>query len=233
MPAKKGCELYVVDDAGHQTTLTPELGRRLIAEVRKGRWPEQVAVSCNLDPRTLRKWIERGTDDVAYEPFKSFASEFLRAESDFCAEMEEVLVDAALGRTEFQPGKPRPNAEVAKYLLERRMKPLWGGEGMSALEVVARNGASKQKSRAKALEFLESLPLDVRQKARDKGIMLPDSSLSLPGCSRKKRSREKRQNQKTNLLIWSPARGGFGVSPETGARQKRRKRRRKGLRRMF
>lgn len=173
MARKKGHEHYILDDAGKSTALTPAMADALVAETRAGRWPQMAAVRCNLDPRTLLRWLERGIEEDAIEPYRTFTQEFLRAEADFCAEMEDVLMKSALGKFEYEPGKPRPNPETARYLLERRMAVLWGGRALSGLEVVSQ-ASGRQGIRKKALEFLESLSAADKQRARDRGLMLPD-----------------------------------------------------------
>jgi hypothetical protein len=151
----------------------------LVEQVRAGRWPELAAVRCGLDPRTLLKWIERGIDEVAIEPYRSFAARFLLAEADYAADLEDVLTARALGKEPPRAvGMPRPDPEVARYLLERRMPSLWGAKasGLSALDVVVKS-ESKRALRQKALAFLEGLTADDRQRARAAGMVLPERAL--------------------------------------------------------
>lgn len=173
---RKDHALWVMDDEGKRTALSPDLARALVNEISQGRWPQMAAVRCGVDPRTLRKWLEKGLDDVPVEPYHSFTQAFLKAEADWCAQLEQVLWNSATGQLDYEPGKPRPNVETAKYLLERRMGVLWGtGRGQSGLEAVAELGA-RSNIRAKALAFLESLSEGDKQRARDRGIMLPEGA---------------------------------------------------------
>jgi hypothetical protein len=176
MAKRRGYDSFVMDDEGKRTALTPSLGQAVIDEISAGRWPQLAAVRCGVDPRTLRKWLEKGLDDIGVEPYRSFTMAFLKAEADWCAQLEQVLWNSATGQLDYEPGKPRPNVETAKYLLERRMGVLWGtGRGQSGLEAAAELGA-RSNIRAKALAFLESLSDADKQRARDRGIMLPEGA---------------------------------------------------------
>ena len=174
----KGPDKWILDQAGNRTVLTPTVVESLLNETRKGRWPQMAAVRSGVDPRTLAKWLERGVGDDAIEPYKSFAQAFLLAEAEFVVEMEDVLINNAKGELDYQPGKPRPNPETARYLLERRMGILWGGKAMSGLEVVARS-EGRRAVRQKAIEFLDSLSEADKARARSRGIMLPDRPVQL------------------------------------------------------
>lgn len=167
----------MLDGNGRQTALTPNVAQKLVAEIRQGRWPQMAAVRCGVAPETLLKWLERGMLEDAVEPYMSFTQQFLLAEADFCAELEEVLLSRALGREEKpKDGRMRPDSDVARYLLERRLGILWGGKGaLSAIETVSNESANKRvATRQKAQAFLDRMTDEQRDTARRAGFILPD-----------------------------------------------------------
>jgi hypothetical protein len=173
---KKGHEHWVLDDAGERTALTPALGAALVAHSRAGRWPQSAAVLCHVTPETLLGWVERGAEQCALEPYRSFAEAFLESEMQNCADLESVVQAAALGRNPKPKGGRRgPDVETAKWLLERRYAFLWKGGGLAAASVVA-SSQTRKALREKAEAYLALLPDHERARARELGFMLVEGS---------------------------------------------------------
>lgn len=81
------------DGAYHGTDLTPELGNALIDGVAMGLFDAQNALKNGIDVTTLKSWIDRGIDEEAAEPFKSFAERYIKAS----IQLEEGVLAAILG----------------------------------------------------------------------------------------------------------------------------------------
>lgn len=174
---KRGPAHWVLDDAGERTALTVAVAAALIAHSRAGRWPQSAAVLCSVTPETLLSWLERGTEECALEPYRSFAEAYLESEMQNCADLEDVVQAAALGRTpKAKKNGPRPpDVETAKWLLERRYAFLWKGGGIPACSVVA-SAQSRRLLREKAEAYLSQLPETERARARESGFMLTEGT---------------------------------------------------------
>lgn len=61
------------------TKLTPKLADSIIANVKLGLFDAQNALKHGLDFTTLRSWIERGIDEEAVEPYRTFAERYVMA----------------------------------------------------------------------------------------------------------------------------------------------------------
>ncbi len=170
---KEGSEAWVLDDAGHRTVLTPQLVQDLLSHAERGYWPAMCALLCRVAPETLQRWLERGVEEDAIEPYRSFAEAFVMAELEVCAELEDKLRDIALGKVgPLERGEAGPDAGVIQWLLVNRYSQLWRGGGVSATQIVL-TGTSSKTLRAKAEAFLKSLPQEHQQRARAEGLSLP------------------------------------------------------------
>ncbi len=75
--------------------LTPERHRRLVEGCRDGLFDTQNALREGVDASTLRSWVERGLDEDAEEPFRSFAEDYLRASIALEESIIRRVLDAA------------------------------------------------------------------------------------------------------------------------------------------
>lgn len=184
MAPRKGALDWCLDANGYSTTLTPAVARRLIREHRSGDWPQMTAVKCGVHPASLARYIKKGLDEYAVEPYKSFAADFLRVEAEYSQRLLDVVVDAALGRRprvrldEHGHPLPRPNVAEAKWLLQTRFQVLWGGGGISAIAMFS--AGDDPARRQKALEILASMSPEQKEQARAAGFMVPSSAPQLP-----------------------------------------------------
>lgn len=64
---------------GEGTKLTPELGKSIIDSVVLGLFDAQNALKHGIDLTTLKSWVDRGIDEDAQEPYRSFAEEYIKA----------------------------------------------------------------------------------------------------------------------------------------------------------
>jgi len=87
MPRARGA-----DGQFHGTDLTPELGDSLIEGVTLGLFDAQNALKHGIDVTTLKSWIDRGIDEEAEEPFKSFAERYIKAS----IQLEEGIIGTIL-----------------------------------------------------------------------------------------------------------------------------------------
>lgn len=75
--------------------LTPERHRRLVEGCRDGLFDTQNALREGIDASTLRSWVERGLDEDAAEPYRSFAEDYLRASIALEESIIRRVLDAA------------------------------------------------------------------------------------------------------------------------------------------
>ena len=61
------------------TILTKKRHHAIVADVARGLFDAQIAYKNGVDVTTLKSWVDRGLDEEAEEPFKSFAEDYLRA----------------------------------------------------------------------------------------------------------------------------------------------------------
>lgn len=59
--------------------LTPELAKSLVEGVRIGLFDAQNALKHGIDVTSLKSWVDRGIDEDAEEPYKSFAEAYIKA----------------------------------------------------------------------------------------------------------------------------------------------------------
>jgi hypothetical protein len=64
-------------DGRYASKLTPALAQSIVAGVKSGLFDQQNAVRHGVDVSTLKSWVERGLDEEAVEPFRSFAEAYL------------------------------------------------------------------------------------------------------------------------------------------------------------
>lgn len=72
--------------------LTPAMARGLVAGVWAGLFDAQNALKHGIDVTTLKSWVDRGLDEEALEPYKSFAEDYLKA----CIAHEEKVIGTVL-----------------------------------------------------------------------------------------------------------------------------------------
>ena len=170
-----------VDDLGHYTALTPAVHERYLAELAKGDWPQLAAFRAGIAPKSVKRWIDKGLEEAAIEPYASFAAEVVKLEADLAGKLIEVIMADALGETvEPEEGKQRPNVQTAQWLLQNRFRFFWGtkdGEvspaAISITEHVERQlSALDDVRREKGKKILAMLPAEVRASARKEGFLL-------------------------------------------------------------
>lgn len=76
--------------------LTPDLGKSIVDSVKNGLFDAQNALKHGIDITTLKSWVERGVDENAEEPFRSFAEAYIKAS----IELEERLVGTIIKASE-------------------------------------------------------------------------------------------------------------------------------------
>jgi hypothetical protein len=171
---------YQVDDLGNHTALTPAVQERFLVELRKGDWPQLAAFRAGIAPRSVQRWLSKGLEEAAIEPYASFAVAVVQCESELAGKLIEVIVDDALGRTpEPEEGMRRPNVMTAQWLLEKRFRFFWGTKtepsaaAISITEHVEKTMAQLDEGkREKARKILAALPAEARAEARKDGFLL-------------------------------------------------------------
>lgn len=63
---------------GAPCKLTPAMADSLIDGVKQGLFDAQNALRNGIDVNTLKSWVDRGIDEEAVDPFKSFAERYIR-----------------------------------------------------------------------------------------------------------------------------------------------------------
>ncbi len=171
-----------VDDLGRHTALTPEVQQRFLTELEKGDWPQLAAFRAGISPKSVKRWIDKGLEEAAIEPYASFAAAVVKLEAELAGKLIEVIVADALGETpEPDEGMRRPNVMSAQWLLQTRYRFFWGVAkdgvaspgAVSIAETVERQMATLDgPKREQAKKILESLPAETKAEARKKGFLL-------------------------------------------------------------
>jgi len=93
--------------------LSPARAARLVAGCRAGLFDAQNALREGIDVTTLKSWVERGMDEEAQEPFRSFAEDYIKAS----IELEERVIGLILAASEdFE--QTQQSSEVTRKLLD-------------------------------------------------------------------------------------------------------------------
>jgi hypothetical protein len=179
-----------VDGAGNFTALTPEVHERLLAELKKCDWPQTACYRAKVSPTSFKRWIDKGLDEYAVDPYDRFAADVIACEADLMGELMEIVLDDARGTVPIPcdetpvlvHGKVltrRPNADRAVWILQHRFRFYWSPKpdgsyaALSISEHVdARLSAMDEDKRAKAREILAKLPSEAKADARKKGFLL-------------------------------------------------------------
>lgn len=168
-----------VDDLGNFTALTPEVKERFLAELAKGDWPIYAAFRAGIAPKSVKRWLDKGLEEAAIEPYASFAADVIRCEAELAGQLIKVVMDDALGKAAPPAeGMRRPNADRAIWMLQSRFKNLWGKDGAPGAAVGIAEYAERhletldEAKREKARKILAALPSDVRSEARKEGFLL-------------------------------------------------------------
>lgn len=85
-------ELARTDSGQFSGKLTPQLADSLVASVDSLLFDQQIALKHGVDVSTLKSWVDRGLDEEAVEPYRSFAEAYIRASID----LEERLLQKVL-----------------------------------------------------------------------------------------------------------------------------------------
>jgi hypothetical protein len=169
----------VPDDLGHYTALTPEVHERFLTELSKGDWPIYAAFRAGVAPKSIKRWLDKGLEEAAIEPYATFAADVIRCEAELAGKLIEVVMNDALGKgPAYEKGVPRPNPDRAIWMLQNRFKNLWGKDGAPGAAVGIAEYAERhlatldEAKREKAKKILASLPSDARATARKEGFLL-------------------------------------------------------------
>lgn len=169
----------VVDDLGNFTALTPEVKAAFLSELAKGDWPIYAAFRAGIAPKSVKRWLDKGLEEAAIEPYASFAADVIRCEAELAGQLIKVVMDDALGKTmPAAEGMRRPNVQTAIWMLQSRFKALWGKDGAPGAAVGIAEYAERQLAtlddaqREKARKILAKLPPEARAEARKDGFLL-------------------------------------------------------------
>jgi len=67
------------EDGTFAGKLTAKLHTKIVVDVEAGLFDAQIAYKNGIDVTTLKSWIDRGIDEDAEEPYKSFAEDYIKA----------------------------------------------------------------------------------------------------------------------------------------------------------
>lgn len=88
-------DLARTDDGQFSGKLTPQLAERLVDSVGTCLFDQQIALKHGIDVSTLKSWVERGIDEEAVEPYRSFAEAYIRASIDLEERLLQKVLSAA------------------------------------------------------------------------------------------------------------------------------------------
>ncbi len=171
----------VPDDLGNFTALTPSVVQKFLDELAKGDWPQLAAFRAGIAPKSVKRWLDKGTEEAAIEPYASFAAAVVMLEAELAGKLIQVVIADALGTAEKPPeGMKAPNVQTAIWLLQNRFRFFWGTKdglvspaAISIAEHIERNASTLDQSKRDAVkQILAKLPADARADARKKGFVL-------------------------------------------------------------
>lgn len=112
--------------------LNKKVADSIIAEVQRGLFDAQIALKHGIDVVTLKSWVDRGIDEEAEEPFKSFAERYIKA----AIALEESHIAVVF-------------AAAHEYIASLESVEHWiggtGGDGDSAVTEIMPGGSRKTK----------------------------------------------------------------------------------------
>lgn len=171
----------VPDDMGNFTALTPAVQQRFLDELAKGDWPQLAAFRAGISPKSVKRWLDKGLEEAAVEPYASFAAAVVMLEAQLAGKLIEVIVNDALGTTPTpDEGRTKPNVLSAQWLLNNRYRFFWGTKdgvvppaAISIAEHIERQSSALDASKRDAVKkILAKLPADARADARKEGFVL-------------------------------------------------------------
>jgi len=113
-----------------RSTLSPELGDRILALVRRGSHRETACATVGISPRTLQSWLERAKQGGPYSArYKRFADAMDKAE----AEAESFTLSAIVlaGKQDWR---------ALAWVLERRGAQRWNSKRAAEKKDDSRKG---------------------------------------------------------------------------------------------
>jgi hypothetical protein len=180
-------------DGRYASKLTPELAASIIAGVKSGLFDQQNAIRHGVDVTTLKSWVERGLDEEAVEPFRSFAEGYLK---------EAIALEEHLLATVMEASEPyetlRETIEVealAKGFSE------WDGDDIDSSDMpensTVRRSTTKTRERRRGDWKAAAWVLERRWPLRWSSSRQPDGgpkeAIRLPDAALNRRSRVERQ----------------------------------------
>jgi transposase-like protein len=98
------------------TKLTDDVQKRVLDALRSGNYMETAARYAGIDESTLHRWIARGKEDDAEEPYREFCKSVERARAEAEVRNLHLIQSAAQGGT----------WQAAAWFLERSFPGRWG-----------------------------------------------------------------------------------------------------------
>lgn len=77
------------------TSLTKKRHAAIVADVERGLFDAQIAYKNGVDVTTLKSWVDRGLDEEAEEPYRSFAEDYIRAAITLEEKTVRTILEAA------------------------------------------------------------------------------------------------------------------------------------------
>jgi len=101
---------------GRPSKLTQEVQDRVVAALRGGNYMETAARYAGIDESTLHRWIAKGKEDDASEPYQEFCKAVEKARAEAEVRNLHLIQNAASGGT----------WQAAAWFLERSFPGRWG-----------------------------------------------------------------------------------------------------------
>lgn len=172
----------VPDDLGNFTALTPAVQQKFLDELAKGDWPQLAAFRAGIAPKSVKRWLDKGLEECAIEPYASFAAAVVMLEAELAGKLVHVVMQDALGTGDWTPdcGRPKPNVQTAQWMLQNRFRFYWGTKdglvspaAISIAETIERQVSTLDEGKREAArKILAALPNEARAEARKKGFLL-------------------------------------------------------------
>jgi hypothetical protein len=122
----------VVRAVDHDSPLTDELQQRLLEALSSGLTPRFVALLCGCAPKTLYAWLDAGAKRDAMQPYRAFATAWVRTEAALMQTLVERWHSGLMGSKE------------AQTFLERRWPTVWGKDSKVDYELFQQTASNAE-----------------------------------------------------------------------------------------
>lgn len=205
-------------DGRYACKLTPDIAAGMVEAVKSGLFDQQIALKFGVDISTLKSWVERGLDEEAEEPYRSFSEAYLK---------EAIALEERLLTTVMEASEPfvAERETIETEALARGFDESFGGDCDSSdmpPSTVVRRSTTKTREHRRGDWKAAAWVLERRWPLRWSSSRQPDGgpkeAIRLPDSALNRRARVEQQlSQPSPELIKAFRDKGFAIVRITDA----------------